>query len=230
MPPIYAHHVMSLLLSLQTPSSDDSNSGGGGLWEFLNAPVEMTWMHTLFQGMVAAFVSAAVALLVLMVTVRTQNRGIQRQIAVQEKSLRAQLEAQEKSVAEQLRVQRRENARSREVAIVGRMLITLNEWEDERGMLDIPIGKRDADMQARLTDLIVGFEELRINGNASLDAAIDSFKSFAYQLSTASRDCLYDEDRRFENPGMTARCLGLFLVGNLVRYAPQGRPLWHDPM
>jgi chorismate-pyruvate lyase len=221
---------MRLLLPLQTQPIDDSSSGGGGLWGSLDATVDNTWWTVLLDGSVGAVLGAIVALSVLIVTVRTQNDGIQlqltaqknsvaEQLKAQEKSLHLQLEAQEKSVAEQLRVQRRENARVREVTTVSRMLVTLGKLEDEREMLTIPIEQRANDIRARVTDLIVGLEELRINGTESMDPVIGSFKPFVSCLHGASIDCLLDEDRTFENPGKTAYHLGLFLIAQLSRYA-----------
>jgi hypothetical protein len=210
---------MTLLLPLQTQPTDDSGSWVAGLWDFLNGPVEMSWMHTLFGGLVSALISAGVALVVLRATLKAQNRGIRQQIAVQEDNLRTQLEVQERSVAEQLRVQRNENARTREVAVVGRMLSTLTRLEDERGRREITVQQRNTDTQARLTDLLVGFEELRINGGSSTDLAIDSFKLLTRQLGEATREHLFGEQGRFQNAGMVAYCLGHFLSAHLVRYA-----------
>lgn len=187
-------------------------------------------MHTLFQGMVAAFISAAVALVVLMVTVRAQNKGIQRQIAVQQESLRTQiavqqeslrtqLEVQERSVAEQLRVQRHENSRDRELATVGRMLTVLNDWSDEQAKGEMTTSQSHDYFKARLSELIVGFEELRINGHPSTDISIDCFKSFAFHMREATKDQAYKYDGRYRHAGVVAFYFERFLITHLVRYA-----------
>jgi hypothetical protein len=108
--------VSTTSLTNQSQTDEAQQSSFEMIWELLNAPVEPSWMHTLFQGLVAAVLGAGVALLVLLVTVRTQNAGIRKQIAVQQEGLQAQSEVQERSLAKQLRVQRYENTRNRELA------------------------------------------------------------------------------------------------------------------
>lgn len=166
----------------------------------------------MFGGFVAALISAAVALLVLLVTVRAQNRGIREQLAVQERS-----------VAEQLSVQRHENARTREVATVGRMLTILSGWEHARAREDITFSERHVSLTTALNDLDVGLEELRINGDAAVDTAIDRFKTFVHWMYQASGDYIDDDRYRFSNPGNVAFCLERFLTHHLVRYARMDR-------
>lgn len=179
-------------------------------------------MHTLFQGLVAAVISAGVALLVLMVTVRTQNKGIRQQIAVQQESLRKQLEVQERSVAEQLQVQRHENTRNRELAIVGNLLTILKNWRDVYQKGGMSSRKFDNYFKTEHSKIDVELEELRINGDSSTDVAIDCFKSLAYRMW---RLTLESKQRR---AGLTtlvsAGYLEQFLVAHLTRYARMNVP------
>jgi hypothetical protein len=61
------------------------------------------WAHTLWGGSVSSIVGAAVALLVVLLTVRAQNREIARQLA-----------AQARGIEDQLAEQRRGNTKNRE--------------------------------------------------------------------------------------------------------------------
>lgn len=197
----------TLSLVTRTQTNEASQSWLGGFWDFLNAPVEQTWMHTLFGGLVAAVIGAGVALLVLMVTVRTQNKGIQKQ-----------LELQERSVAEQLSVQRHENTKIREHDAAARFLSAIHgiagHAHDEQS------GKvLDSHAVDRLVIADRSIEELRLNFDGKDDRVLDAFLSLSSAFSYAIRtflDTKADEmlERRFW------RLMGMegFLMAQMMRY------------
>lgn len=177
-------------------------------------------MHTLFQGLVAAVIGALVALLVLMVTVRTQNKGIRQQIAVQQESLRKQLEVQERSVAEQLRVQRYENTRVREHAAGVQFIRGVHGWSELVGA-NRSLRRRGEDtesMNPRVEAMFSALEELRLNQETNDHEVIDAFSTFVSRLKHTSEAVIDGSRDEFPEEGPYVSTLERFLILRMNQY------------
>ncbi|MDR6508061.1 hypothetical protein [Arthrobacter oryzae] len=142
-------------------------------------------MHTLLDGLVSALIGAAAALLVLWVTVKTQNAGIQRQITAQAVGLSEQIRVQGEGLNCQLAEQRRENARTREHEAAAQVIDALNRLLRGDSRIDHRGNPSEA-ITKTLLEVTTGFQRLRLDLAMPDEAVIEAFRQWTYLLESVA--------------------------------------------
>ncbi|MCG2622689.1 hypothetical protein LVY72_12325 [Arthrobacter sp. I2-34] len=137
-------------------------------------------LQTLFDGLLGAGVGAAVAVVVLRLTLREQRVG-----------LTQQLDKQDTHHQEQLRVQREENSRARMHDVVARLLNTLVESQD---LFELSTTQKPFDELPRLkSQFAVGLESFHLEVPADEKDMYFAIRELGIRAFEEVEKCLMDE-------------------------------------